>query len=108
MDINSVNLKQNRIANQPAPASPKTVGTDKPDDRKGIDSSAAGDSVELSSESLRLASSTGVKDMNNQIPDRQQARKLVDQLVTSIRSQPNQAQNAFGTMSQAQVGALLA
>lgn len=119
MNISTVNSKQTSIASQLASANTKTAGADKLSEQKNIpstdrdgdkDNSVARDSVELSRDALQLATTSSVQGVTNQtqIPDRQQAQKVLDQLVTSIRSQPNLAQIAFGNISPAKAGTLMA
>lgn len=68
------------------------------------------DSVTLSSQSLKLASTSSVQGTTNQtqIPNRQEAQKLVDQLVTGLQNNPEQAQNAVSNASSASASKLLA
>ena len=118
MGISTVDPSQSSIASQLAATKSKTAGVDKLAEQKNIsstesdkgkDNSVDRDSVELSREALQLSSASSVQGTTNQtqIPDRQQARQVVDQLVTSIRSQPEQAQIAFGNMPQVKASALL-
>jgi hypothetical protein len=119
MDINTTYPKLSSSASQLASANSKSSAADKLAEQNKIqtadrdgdkDNSVARDSVQLSSESLRLASTSSVQGANNQtqIPDRQQARQALDQLVTGIKNQPNQARLAFGSPSPAKANLLLA
>jgi len=115
MDINANNSLNTQLAStqsksagvgglagqQPIPA------TDRDGDQ---DNSVAQDSVTLSSQSLMLASTSSVQGTTNQtqIPNRQEAQKLVDQLVTGLQNNPEQAQNAVSNASSASASKLLA
>ncbi|MDD2738740.1 MAG: hypothetical protein PHR94_07375 [Methylomonas lenta] len=115
MDINANNSLNTQLAStqsksagvgglagqQPIPA------TDRDGDQ---DNSVAQDSVTLSSQSLKLASTSSVQGTTNQtqIPNRQEAQKLVDQLVTGLQNNPEQAQNAVSNASSASASKLLA
>jgi hypothetical protein len=115
MDINASNSLNTQLAStqsksagvgslagqQPIPA------TDRDGDQ---DNSVAQDSVTLSSQSLKLASTSSVQGTTNQtqIPNRQEAQKLVDQLVTGLQNNPEQAQNAVSNASSAAASKLLA
>lgn len=112
MDINA-NYAKNSLTSQLASSNFKSAGqqpipaTDRDGDK---DNSVAQDSVTLSSQSLKLASTSSVQGATNQtqIPDRQAAQKIVDQLVTGIQNNPEQAQSAFNTISSATASKLLA
>lgn len=118
MDINASQAK-NSLTSQLASTQSKSAGvgnlagqqsipaTDRDGDQ---DNSVAQDSVTLSSQSLKLASTSSVQGTKNQtqIPNRQEAQKLVDQLVSGFQNNPEQAQNAVINASSAAASKLLA
>lgn len=117
MDINA-NYAKNSLTSQLASSNAKSAGVNNPAGQQPIpaidrdgdnDNSVAQDSVTFSSQSLKLASTSSVQGVTNQtqIPDRQQAQKVVDQLVAGLQNNPKQAQSAFNAISPANVGKLL-
>lgn len=115
MDINASYTK-NSLSTQLASTQSKSAGvagqlpipaTDRDGDQ---DNSVAQDSVTLSSRSLKLASTSSVQGITNQtqIPNRQEAQKVVNQLVTGFQKSPEQAQNAVSNASPAAASKLLA
>ena len=118
MDINASYAKNN-LTGQLASTRSKSAGVNNPVEQQPIpatdrdgdkDNSVAQDSVTLSSQSLKLASTSSVQGITNQtqIPNRQEAQKVVDQLVTGFQNNPEQAQSAFNTISSATASKLLA
>lgn len=109
---------KNGLSNPLASAKGKTTGVDNAaaqnttpaSDRDGDNgNSVARDSTTISSESLRLASTSTVQGMSNQtqIPDRQKAQEMASQIVTAFANNPNQAQNAFSNVSAARTAKVL-
>jgi hypothetical protein len=118
MDINA-NYAKNSLTSQLASTQSKSTGVGNTSGQQPIpatdrdgdqDNSVAKDSVTLSSQSLKLASTSSVQGATNQtqIPDRQEAQKMVDQLVTGFQNNPQQAQNAVSNASSINVSQLLA
>lgn len=117
MDINA-NYAKNSLSSQLTSTQSKSTGVGNPSGQQPIpatdrdgdqDNSVAKDSVTLSSQSLKLASTSSVQGTTNQtqIPDRQEAQKVVDQLVTGFQNAPKQAQNAVSNASSINVSQLL-
>lgn len=116
MEIKSTQVNQNNTASQLASAKSSTLSR-QPEpkaptaiDKDGdSDNSKTSDNVSLSAESLKLAKTSTVQNTKSQavITDRQQAQQLTRQMAADIQAQPNQAQNAFGRISQTQASALL-
>ena len=119
MDINTAYVKQNNSVSRGGSGNPKAAEVDSlaaqqtppSTDRDGDnDNSVARDSVSISSESLKLSSTSSVQGTTNQtqIPSSQDAQKVVDQLVTGIQNNPQQAQNAASNVSSGRASSLLA